>query len=591
MSDLIPYLDKAERELAALFDGSPIQPRPYQVEAIASLDLYWDNHTGEIVNPLFWLATGLGKTVLFSMLIRLYYERYKSHGLTITILAGNKELIEQAEQKVYLMFPNAPVGVYCASMNRKEIAPITIASRGSIANNVHAFGYQSLLIVDECDEIPESETSQYKKIIAKLREFNPSMRVIGFTATPFWAKDVIYKDGSKKDDKKIFDHVVYKRDLRWGIENGFLVQPTTRAVQQGEIDTSKIKISNGDFNAKELEQASAKHELVEGAVKEWHSQAFLNGRQLSVFFCTSIKHAEMVSASLLDNFGIVAPVVHGGTPKKEREIVLEQMRQNRLTAVCNVNVLTRGTDVPAIDCLALLRATNSLRLIIQIVGRGLRPDDGYNQGKKDCLILDFGENCKRFGQLDKAMPPKRKGDDDRVVPCKACSELISPFVHNCPACGAPQRAKPSKICAICEEPNPIGAKVCVNCQEPFITHKAAAAHGALISSENMIQEFPVDKVEFSVATARSNNMPYVKISYFSERFNVYFRPIFLGWISQHTKALTTWREVTTFDFMPSDAHQAVEMTKANPEHIRKPKSIRVDMASKYRDILEVIYND
>ena len=590
MSELSTYIPRVKAELDHLFADSSITPRDYQIEAIAALDLYWDEHKDEVVNPLFWLATGLGKTVIFSMLIRLYFARYMKTGFNIVVVAGNKELVEQAEEKVYSLFPTAQVGVFCASLNRKEIAPITIATRGSIANNVEAFGHQSLILVDECDEIPESETSQYQKIINELRRFNPRIRVIGFTATPFWAKDVIYKNGSKKDDKKIFDHVVYKRDLRWGIENNFLVAPTTKAVSQGEIDTSKIKVSNGDFNIKELEEATARHELVDAAVAEWYKEAFLKNRKCSVFFCTSIKHAEMVSQALNREFNICAPVVHGKTPKKERGIILEQMRKGLLTAVCNVNVLTRGTDIPCVDCLVIVRATQSLRLIIQMVGRGLRlnPDSGKN----DCLILDFGENCKRFGSLDKAMPPKSKNEEARVRPCKECNELVSVFAQKCPKCNAQLKPKPSKVCADCNEPNSIGAKSCCNCGQVFVTHKTHAAQGALISSDQMIKTFPVQKVELTIATSRASNQQYIKVSYFSEIFNVYFKSLHLGWFKFHSKAAHDWLSLTNCALpVPSSAVEAMARVKSGEVTLRTVNAIKVDMASKYRDVIDVIYEE
>ena len=583
MSALADYIPLVERELNGFLEPLGFNARPYQIECLAALDQYWENNSDKLLNPLLWLATGLGKTVIFSMLIRLYFQRYQ--GLRIVIIAGNKELVEQAEEKVFTVFPNAPVGVYCSSLNRKEIAPITIATRGSIANNVQAFGYQNIVLVDECDEIPESESSQYKKIIAKLREYNPALPVIGFTATPFWQKDVIYKNGSSKDDKKIFDDVVYKKDLRWGIDNGFLVPPITQAVNAGEVDTSKIKISGGDFNQKELEEATERHELVEGAVKEWYEKAFLMGRKLTVFFCTSVKHAQMVSKSLMANYGIDAPVIHGNTGKTERDNILKQMKQGSLAAVCNVNVLTRGTDVPNIDCLAVLRATNSLRLIIQIIGRGLRLFDG----KTDCLVLDFGENAKRFGALDKAMPPKRKNEPARVKPCPECNTQNSVFAVKCTHCGHKLKKQPSKQCASCNEPNPIGAKVCINCNQPFVTHSASAAHNAIVSSDDLIAEYPVQKMEFQLSITR-NKDPYIKAIFYSEIFNVYFMPLYFHTVRAQNHSLQTLIKLITqdlYDAIPTvhDPKTVLDFINSHPAHHTPPKTITVDMASKYKDIV------
>ena len=61
----------------------------------------------------------------------------------------------------------------------------------------------------------------------------------------------------------------------------------------------------------------------------------------------------------------------------------------------NVNVLTTGFDAPNIDCVALLRPTNSPGLYYQMVGRGFR----LCEGKTDCLVLDFGGNVLRHGPV------------------------------------------------------------------------------------------------------------------------------------------------------------------------------------------------
>ena len=51
----------------------------------------------------------------------------------------------------------------------------------------------------------------------------------------------------------------------------------------------------------------------------------------------------------------------------------------------NVSVLTTGFDAPHVDVIALLRPTESVSLYQQIIGRGLR----LNEGKKDCFVLDY----------------------------------------------------------------------------------------------------------------------------------------------------------------------------------------------------------
>ena len=88
-----------------------------------------------------------------------------------------------------------------------------------------------------------------------------------------------------------------------------------------------------------------------------------------------------------------------------------------------MNVLTVGFDAPHIDVVAILRATESVRLLQQIIGRGLR----LERGKNDCLILDYAENIERhcpdgdvFNPDIKATPAKT-GAFEIQAQCPDCN--------------------------------------------------------------------------------------------------------------------------------------------------------------------------
>jgi DNA repair protein RadD len=99
-------------------------------------------------------------------------------------------------------------------------------------------------------------------------------------------------------------------------------------------------------------------------------------------------------------------------------------------------VLTTGFDAPCVDVLAVVRATASPSLYVQIVGRGMRPAEG----KADCLVLDYGGNIARHGPVDEVkIRPKSKGDG------KA----------------------PTKTCDNCAAEQPAGARVCSECDAEF----------------------------------------------------------------------------------------------------------------------------
>ena len=126
--------------------------------------------------------------------------------------------------------------------------------------------------------------------------------------------------------------------------------------------------------------------------------------------------------------------VFGETPDKERVKTIADFRAGRVKYLVNVNVLTHGFDAPNIDCIAMLRPTLSPGLYYQMVGRGFR----LCEGKKDCLVLDYGGNVLRHGPVDAIRIREPGSNDNGETPAKKCPEcnaLIAAGYATCPQCG------------------------------------------------------------------------------------------------------------------------------------------------------------
>jgi DNA repair protein RadD len=184
--------------------------------------------------------------------------------------------------------------------------------------------------------------------------------------------------------------------------------------------------SGGDYIVKSLAAATNQQDVVSTAVAEACRIMKAEGRRSAVFFCVDIEHCKRVSEELKKH-GVHAPFVTGKTKQDVRDELIQAFKNQRLRAICCVNVLTEGFDAPHIDCIVLLRPTLSAGLFSQMVGRGLRiyPD------KADCLVLDFA-NC-----IDEHGPIDLLGDGQAVVmaTCSECRESFSRATRCCPACG------------------------------------------------------------------------------------------------------------------------------------------------------------
>jgi hypothetical protein len=106
-----------------------------------------------------------------------------------------------------------------------------------------------------------------------------------------------------------------------------------------------------------------------------------------------------------------------------------------------VSVLSEGFDHPPIDAVVLMRPMRSPVLYVQTVGRGLRPAEG----KKDCLVLDYGQVVRTIGPLDDPSIAKGGGMRERDGQLKLVPEIPQ---LECQACRAFTRA-PAKACGEC----------------------------------------------------------------------------------------------------------------------------------------------
>jgi DNA repair protein RadD len=106
-----------------------------------------------------------------------------------------------------------------------------------------------------------------------------------------------------------------------------------------------------------------------------------------MFFAATVQHAREVLASLPPQ---LSAIVTGETPKGERDSLIRRFKARDLKYMVNVSVLTVGFDAPHVDLIAILRKTESVGLLQQIIGRGLRT----SPGKTDCLVLDYTTNLE-----------------------------------------------------------------------------------------------------------------------------------------------------------------------------------------------------
>ena len=400
-----------------------IELRDYQSRALSMLYDWLEKNTG---HPCIVLPTGSGKSIVIAELCKQAITEWPD--THIVMLTRSVELINQNAEKLRTIWPGAPMGIYSASAGKKQLGePITIGGPLSIVRVTKKIGHCDLLLVDEAHDISHKNEGSYRKIINDLMDINPSMRVIGFTASPFRLGH-----GMITDKPAIFDALIEPVSIEELIFKGHLA--TLRSKQTGfKLDTSGVHKRGGDFVESELQAAVDTSDNNEAMIDEVIKRS--EGRKSWMFFATGVRHAEHLRDILLSR-GISAVSVTGDMAKKEREQAIADFKSGKITAITQVGCLNVGFDHPDIDLLVMARPTMSPGLYLQQAGRGLRPKSHTDH----CLVLDFAGVVETHGPITAVQPPKKGGDGDGEAPikvCDDCGELVHISAKECPACGAP----------------------------------------------------------------------------------------------------------------------------------------------------------
>lgn len=397
---------------------APLTLRPYQAEAVAAAE----KHMATATEPfLIEAVTGAGKSLIIAELARRIHER---SGKRVLCLAPSAELVTQNRAK-FLLTGN-PASMYSASAGGKDMRhPVVFGSPLTVLNNVEAFkdGF-ALVVIDECQGVNPT----LRAIIAAMKEGNPYLRVIGLTATPYrLGSGYIYRTGpdgkAHPDDRArdpYFTHCVYRVQARDLIAQGYLTPPRIGVVGDHYDTGGMVLMPNGKFRQADVDAAYHGHGRLTAAIVADVVARSANRRGVMLFAAT-VEHAQEVLASLPPG---LSAIVTGETPARERASILKRFLAQELKYLVNVAVLTTGFDAPHVDVIAILRKTESVGLLQQIVGRGLR----LYPGKTDALILDYTTNIEDHCPDGDIFDPKI-----RAVPGK---EAGKPVDITCPDCGA-----------------------------------------------------------------------------------------------------------------------------------------------------------
>ena len=312
--------------------------RQYQEDCI---DIINNNDSGRY---LIVMATGLGKTYIFS--------RIKRRGRML-ILSHREELVIQPKK-----FFDCSFGI---ELNKTHSDGEEVVSASTLTLVAHerykkfAPNEFDIIVIDEAHHSP---AKTYRELIDY---FKPRL-LLGFTATPNRG------DGVRLDD--IYSDIIYEKNIKWGIENGYLSNVECLRVT-AEFDLSKIGTYMGDYKVSELNQVLKE---ADGIVVDAYNKY---ARGATLIFTVSVEQAERLQEKIPNSV-----VVKASTPNRDE--IVNDLKERRIDCIINCMVFTEGTDIPLCETIIIARPTKSNALYSQMVGRGLRTFPG----KEKLLLID-----------------------------------------------------------------------------------------------------------------------------------------------------------------------------------------------------------
>ena len=438
--------------------------RDYQSAAIDQLWAWFLRHPDG--HPVMDCCVSSGKSLMIASTIQRAITEYPE--TRVLMLVHQKELLVQNRDKLQAIYPDADIGIYSAALGFKQLNHrITLATIGSVYKHAHLLGRLNLIMADEAHLISTKAIGMWRTLIADLKRYgNAGIRVVGWTGSPFRNGGIFITAG----EQALFTGIAARVSMSDMLKAGYLT-PLVPVPTVTKIDTSQVKTAAGDYVINALAAASDKTELVNAACDEIVRIA--HDRRRWLIFCVTVEHAQHVNDALQAR-GVASAVVLGSTPSADRDAIFANYQADKLRCLVNVGCATTGFDSPPIDFIALLRATKSPTLLIQMCGRGMR----LATGKTECWFADFTDTMASLGPIDTITGKLPRTTND-------------------------QQGAPFKLCPECGSQNSAGAALCLDCGFEFpqperIKHGAVASNAPILSSQIVpkVIRHPVSRVTY-----------------------------------------------------------------------------------------------
>jgi superfamily II DNA or RNA helicase len=346
----------------------------YQHDAIDKIFERLRNHTHNY-NLLYQLPTGGGKTVIFSEIASRYI---KETGKKVLILTHRIELCAQTSNMLNEFgVDNKIIDSRVKTLPDQEQHMCFVAMVETLNNRLQDEKLEvenvGLVIIDE------AHFNSFKKLF----KFLEKSVILGVTATPL-------SSNIKLPMKETYDELIVGHSIPELIEKGFLSKAITYSY---DVNLGSLKVGiDGDYTVSSSERLYTNYLMQEKLVGAYEEHA--KGRK-TLIFNNGINTSKHVY-TLFKKAGYEIRHLDNTNSEQERREILTWFKNKPDAILTSVGILTTGFDEPTVEAIILNRATKSLTLYHQMIGRGSR----VLPNKSTFIVIDLGNNAARFGLWD-----------------------------------------------------------------------------------------------------------------------------------------------------------------------------------------------
>ena len=321
---------------------------------------------------LYQLPTGGGKTIIFSEIVRQYLKIKKKK---VVVLTHRIELCNQTSKVLSDFGVLNKVVNSKASLDDQEEYSCFVAMVETLNNRLLDdkldISDVGLVIIDEA----------HYNSFTKLLKFFSSSFILGVTATPLSSNINLPMTDN-------YDELIVGESKRELIKNNFLARANLYTYNVGL--TSLIVGANGDYTVKSSEELYTNNDMLSKLLLAYEERCL---NQKTLIFNNGI-NTSLIVYDTFKKAGFNVRHLDNTATKKQRSETLKWFKETPDAILTSVSILTTGFDEPTVKCIMINRATKSLTLYYQMIGRGSR----LLKDKNTFEVIDLGNNFYRFGE-------------------------------------------------------------------------------------------------------------------------------------------------------------------------------------------------